>query len=221
MKVSCVMASFLGDLNGQPASERRNKKFIRAVNSFLNQTWEDKELIIVSDGCQETNRIYDEKWKTNPNIKLFPSAKQAVYSGGIRSIGCKMCSGEIICYLDNDDVLGKNHITTIMEQFDTEKYDWVYYDDLMVLNQEFTKYFTRVVMPRYGSIGTSSVCHKNYFKDPKYKGKTNIPDWGNGKGNGYGHDFLYALQLAACGGPFMKLEKMPAYIVAHYANGDY
>lgn len=217
MKVSVICASFLGEYPN--AASNREQKFIRAVKSFLNQTWEDKELIIVSDGCEITNKIYEENWLTNPNIKIFKSPKQTLYSGGIRSIGCKMASGEIICYLDNDDVLGKNHIKTIMDQFELDKHDWVYYDDLMVLNKEFTKFFTRKVEPRYGSIGTSSICHKNYFKNEKYKGKTNIPDWS--LCTGYGHDMLYTMQMAAKGGPFVKLEKMPAYIVCHYKNGDF
>lgn len=215
MKVSVICASFLGEYPN--AASNREQKFIRAVKSFLNQTYEDKELIIVSDGCEITNRIYEENWLTIPNVKIFKSPKQALYSGGIRSIGCKMASGDVITYLDSDDVIGKNHIKTIMDQWDIKKYDWVYYDDLMVLNKEFTKFFTRVVEPRYGSMGTSAISHINYFKDPRYKDKSSKPDWFTG----YGHDWLYCMKLAACGGQFKKLEKMPAYIVTHYANGDF
>lgn len=217
-KVSVIMASYLGFYNG--CASNRPAKFVRAVNSFLNQTYENKELIIVSDGCAETNRIYEEQWKQTLNVKLFPSPKQALYSGGIRSIGCKMASGDVIMYLDGDDVLGKNHIQTIMDQFDTEQYAWVYYDDYMVLNKEFSKLFTRVVEPRYGSMGTSSVAHLNFFKHEKYKGKK-FPDWGNGCGTGYGHDWMYAMQLAATGGSFIKLKQAPMYLVCHHRDGDF
>ena len=55
-KVSVIMASFLGSYPGR--SSNPEDKFIRAVKSFITQTYENKELIIVSDGCQMTNMLY-------------------------------------------------------------------------------------------------------------------------------------------------------------------
>jgi len=206
MKVSVICASYLGDYPN--AAKNRDKKFVRAVNSFLKQTYNgEKELIIVGDGCQKTKDIYEANWKDNKEIKHFASPKQPLYSGGIRSIGLKMATGDIITYLDNDDVIGKTHLQTIVDQFDTEKYGWVYYDDYMVLNKEFTKFYTRYVDPRYGSIGTSSIAHIN---DKKLEWFT-----------GYGHDWLFVLKLASTGMSFKKLEKTPQYIVCHYKDGDF
>ena len=214
MKVSVIMASFLGAYYGR-SEVNRDKKFIRAVNSFLKQTYEDTELIIVSDGCEKTNKIYEENWKENPKIQLFKSVKLPTYAGGIRQIGNKMATGNIICYLDNDDVLGKNHIQTIVDQFDIEKYDWVYYNDYLVLNKEFSKFQTRYVEPRYASIGTSSIAHVNLNK---YKDRfLKSPEWSSG----YGHDFLFIMSLASSGMRFKKLEKNPQYFVAHTGNSDF
>jgi glycosyltransferase involved in cell wall biosynthesis len=42
MKVSVIMASWFN-----PQRKNMEQKFIRSVNSFLNQTYDDKELIIV------------------------------------------------------------------------------------------------------------------------------------------------------------------------------
>jgi glycosyltransferase involved in cell wall biosynthesis len=206
------MASYLGDYPGN-ICKNKDKKFVRAVNSFLNQSYNgEKELIIVGDGCQKTKEIYEANWKDNIEIKYFGSPKQPTYAGGIRDIGIKIATGDIICYLDNDDVLGKTHIKTIVEQF-TDDVDWVYYDDYMVLNKEFTKFYTRYVDPRYGSIGTSSVAHKNPEKCDKLKDLR----WFNG----YAHDFLFVLKLAALGTNFKKLKKTPQYIVCHYKDGNF
>lgn len=205
MKISVIMASFLGDYPGNN-SPNKPKKFIRAVNSFIKQTHEDKELIIISDGCEITSNLVEEHFSKNPMIKLFKSVKLPMYHGQIRTIGLRLATGDLICYLDNDDYLGKNHLKTISEQF-KEDDDFVYYDDFLVLNKEFTKFQRRVVLPRYGSIGTSSIAHKNR------------PDleWFNG----YGHDFLYVLRMSAIGMKYRKLEKTPEYIVAHYKNADF
>lgn len=204
MKISVVMASFLGEYPG--CSKNRDKKYIRAVNSFINQTHEDKELIIVADGCQKTVDIYNQNWKDNPQIKLFHSPKQPLFSGGIRSIGLKIAKGDIICYLDNDDVIGTTHLQTIHDQFDVENYDWVYYDDYLVLDKEFKKFQVRYVEPRHGSIGTSSIAHKNL----------KCIDW---QYNGYSHDFSFMLSLNAKGLKYKKLEKAPQYLVCHYGGG--
>ncbi|MCK9445464.1 glycosyltransferase family 2 protein [bacterium] len=214
MKVSCVMPSYLGILPGRQERKNFDKKFIRAVNSFIKQTHEDSELIIVSDGCEITNKIYEENWVSNPRIKLFKSPKQAVYSGGVRQIGLKMADGDIICYLDNDDILGKNHIKTIHDQFDIDNYDWVYYDDYLALEPTFKQFQKRYVETRWASIGTSSHAHINYYKyKDRFKGEIEWP-------TGYSHDFLYVVKLATAGGRFKKLETAPTYIVAHYGSVD-
>jgi len=208
MKISVIMASWCN-----PQRTNIDKKLIRAIRSFINQTWKgEKELIIVGDGCQKTKEIYETHFKDNKEIIHFHSQKQPMYSGGIRTIGLKIATGDIICYLDNDDVLGKEHLQTISEQF-IDDVDWVYYNDFMVLNKEFTKFQLRWVDPRWASIGTSSIAHKN---PKKCKQLTDL-EWFTG----YGHDFLYVLKLASLGAKFKKLEKNPQYLVCHYRDGDF
>lgn len=209
MKISVIMASFLN----MPNKTNQGPKFVRAVKSFLNQTYQDKELIIVADGCELTMKLYHENFADCENIFIIPIPKQPPYSGQMRNVAFDYAKGDIITYLDSDDVIGKNHLQLIYDQFDTDKYDFVYYDDLMILNKEFTKTYTRVVEPRYGSIGTSSITHKN-LKLIKNGDKIR---WSNG----YGHDFLYVMKLNARGLRFKKLEKIPQYIVCHYRDGDF
>ena len=208
MKISVIMASFLN----MPGRTQLDAKFKRAVNSFLKQTHEDKELIIVADGCETTVRIYQENFANQNNIKMIPIPKQPLYSGLMRNIAYDVAEGDICVYLDADDVIGKNHISIIKEQFDLEKYDFVYFDDYMALDKNFSKLHIRSVEPRYASIGTSSIAHKhpNLLKNGKYM------RWSVG----YGHDFQIVMKMAALGYRFKKLDSMPEYIVCHYQNYD-
>ena len=68
-KVSVIMASFLLPYPG--SATNRDKKFVRAVNSFKKQTYQNKELIIVSDGCSLTVELYNKFFKNDSNIKLI------------------------------------------------------------------------------------------------------------------------------------------------------
>jgi len=76
-----------------------------------------------------------------------------------------------------------------------------------VLDSTFKKLHLRIVEPRWASIGTSSISHKN-IKEIVWPG-------------GYGHDFLFMFKLASDGYKYKKLEKIPEYLVAHYYQADY
>lgn len=209
MKISVIMASFLN----MPGREKLDAKFKRAVTSFLKQSHEDKELIIVADGCEKTMQIYNDNFINYNNIKLIPIPKQPLYSGVMRNIAYEVAAGEMITYLDADDVIGKNHLTTILNQFDTNELDWVYYNDYMTLDKDFKKLHVRLVEPRYASIGTSSISHKN----PKNMKNGEWLKWKDG----YGHDFCFVMKLASLGTKFKKLQHMPEYIVCHYQGADF
>lgn len=197
------MASYLGDYPGR-ASEPI-KKIVRAVKSFLTQSYENKELIIVSDGCLKTNQIYEKVFKKFDNIKLVSIDKQPLYSGECRNAGMNIASGDIITYLDNDDVLGKTHLEIIMSQINDED-DMVYYDDFLVLSSDFKKLQERLVELRYGSIGTSAISHRNV-------------DWLRW-GIGYGHDWVFIQSAIINGMKFKKLENTPQYLVCHWGGSQ-
>ncbi len=123
-KYSVIMMSYLSDYPS--GAKFREQKFIRAVNSFINQTHENKELVIVSDGCEKTNTLYDILYKENTQIKLIkqPKNNDSKYPGVLRQIGIDHSSGDRIMYLDSDDYYHPERISKIDEQFDDEL-DWV------------------------------------------------------------------------------------------------
>lgn len=205
-KVSVIMASYLQPYPG--SATNRDKKFVRAVNSFRKQTYQNKELIIVSDGCQLTVELYSKFFQNDPSIKLIQIPKQQLYSGEMRNIAFKLADGEIISYLDSDDVLGPNHLQIIVDGFD-DSVDLVYYNDLLVLDTSFKKFYLRVVEPRWASIGTSSISHRN------------LPELSDCWPVGYGQDFLFMFKLVSMGLKFKKIEKTSEYLVAHYSSGDF
>lgn len=207
MKISVIMASYLGDYPNRASNPE--KKFIRAVRSFLSQTYGDKELIIVADGCDMTVKLYNTYFSNEKNVKIVKINKQPIYSGECRNAAFPLAEGEIISYLDNDDVIGKKHLEIIMKQF-TDDVDLVFYNDFLVKSSDFKQLYKRINNLNYGSIGTSAITHRN----------NNWLRWSTG----YGHDWIFIMSAVINGMKFKKLEETPQYLVAHWGgvtSGDY
>lgn len=180
------------------ASDRGNK-FRRAIDSFLCQTYTDAELIIVSDGCEDSETIMELNYNGIDNVKFFRIEKQKLFAGYTRNFGISMSSGKWICYLDSDDKFGMNHLNMIAYQLD-DNFEWFYYDDFLVRSEKLTK--RRSVVPKAGRIGTSSIVHKREL----------VINWTDG----YNHDYQLVKQLMAFRGK--KLEQVPEYFVCHMPN---
>lgn len=136
MKQSVIMQSYLGEYPGSRKDPER--KFIRAVFSFLNQTHQDKELIIVSDGCKITEKLYYNNLSKLSNLIKFhyldsDDAKmydeisgEKIYKGSAKKIGCEIATGEIISYLDSDDIILKNRLSEIDSAWNFNGKDAIY-----------------------------------------------------------------------------------------------
>lgn len=130
------MQSYLGEYPGSRSDS--DKKFIRAVESFINQNDKDSELIIVSDGCVITHDIYHKYFKENIRVKyvyvdkdapnMYEGGDNKYYRGFPRQVGRSMVTGEITTYMDSDDYLLPDAIEKI-------KNGWNSYinNDLVVL----------------------------------------------------------------------------------------
>lgn len=116
-KISVVMPSYLQSYKGGRSNPI--KKFNRAVKSFLSQGYSNKELIIVSDGCDLTNKEYEANWSSFDNIKLIKISKNSSkWPGTNRQIGIDHATGSWITYLDTDDILHHSHLTNIAHHID-------------------------------------------------------------------------------------------------------
>ena len=198
--VTTVMASYLGDYAG--CAKNRESKFVRAVNSFIQQGYMNKRLIIVSDGCEITERLYKQHFADNLDIKLVKIEKQELFSGNVRQAGLDMCDKEVICYMDTDDFFVKrNHISIIAAEM-SKGYDWVYYNesigDAVKING------LKDVSIEHGSIGTSSIAHRK-FDDVSWTGLV-----------GYGHDWKFIQQLLKHTN-FVKIQG-GGYAICHIPN---
>lgn len=79
------------------------EKYLRqCLDSLVNQTYSDIEIILVDDGSpDESSKIYEEYTKKDSRIKVIKQENQGL--SGARNTGVKAASGEYIVFVDSDD----------------------------------------------------------------------------------------------------------------------
>jgi glycosyltransferase involved in cell wall biosynthesis len=117
-KISVIMPVTLGLYHG--CALNRVEKFNRAVNSFINQNYKNKELIIISDGCDIAEDIYVKNFNNYNNILFEKQEKATAFSGSVRNKGISLATGDWICYLDSDDFFGDKHLELLASQITNE-----------------------------------------------------------------------------------------------------
>ena len=122
MKTSHIMQAYLGEYPGSRSDS--DKKFLRAVQSFIDQDDKDSELIIVSDGCKIVDKLYYQHFKTEDRVKYVYVDKdvpnmyegkdnEPYYRGFPRQVGRTLSTGDIVSYMDSDDFLRKDAVSII------------------------------------------------------------------------------------------------------------
>ncbi|MCT0016662.1 glycosyltransferase family 2 protein [Lactococcus lactis subsp. lactis] len=105
------------------------EKFVaESIDSVINQTFQDFELIIVDDGstdgssdiCEDYARNYPDK------IKLFHQKNQGLLQ--TRRNGLKKAIGNFIVHLDSDDCLRLDSLKKITEIINKTKCDLTFFD---------------------------------------------------------------------------------------------
>lgn len=102
--VSVIMCTYNG------GSSIRN-----AVNSILNQTYRNIEIIICDDGSDDiqTKNII-ERYKTHVNIKVFSNLKNQGIAFSLNEC-IKLAQGELLLRMDDDDISAYNRVERMVD----------------------------------------------------------------------------------------------------------
>lgn len=109
------------------------KTLKKCVDSLLNQTYNNIEIILVND-CSKDNSldICNEYSKANDNVKVISNERNSGVSN-TRNNGIDNSTGEYICFVDSDDYVESNYIEVLYYYY--QKYNtvpicgFVYHDE--------------------------------------------------------------------------------------------
>ena len=92
-----------------------NSRFLEtAMNSVINQTYTNWEIIVVDDGSTDSFEETISKYRMDARIKVFRNEKN--YGCGYTKRKCaEMANGELMAYLDPDDALDRKALEIMVD----------------------------------------------------------------------------------------------------------
>lgn len=134
-----------------------DKYLNRLINSILNQSYQNYELILLNDGSTDNSSSILEKFK-DKRIKLINKENTGV--SDTRNQGLSLATGDLICFLDSDDYISPNYLETIIEYFTKNP-------EIELLNFAFYSETENSKLKRISS-------DKISFKEKYYKNKADL-----------------------------------------------
>ncbi len=193
--ISVVMPSYLGFYH-KNAATNRSEKFCRAIESVIDQSYDNWELVIISDGCDRTVELagmYNDSRLTVKKIN-----KQPAFHGLPRNTGIEAARHDWIIYLDTDDMYLPNYLKQVTSQIGDKM--WYYVNDIVFDKKWVTR---RCNINKFGKCGTSNIIHRKGVLWPEK------PD--------YGHDWSFIKRLKAKWPDYGHME-IQGYCVMHIPN---
>lgn len=116
----------------------REKYLRRSIDSLLNQTFKNWELIAIDDGSDDNSyNILREYSVKDKRIKVFRHKNMKLPLS--RNRGIKAASGKYITFLDSDDEYEKNHLQKRADCLENNSYIDLLHGGVKIIGDEFVR----------------------------------------------------------------------------------
>jgi glycosyltransferase involved in cell wall biosynthesis len=127
------------------------------IESALNQTFEDYEIVIVNDGSTDKSVSIVESF-TSDKIELIHQENLGVSIA--RNTGCTHASGNYLAFLDADDLWKPNHLEALKESIDKFKNAGLYCNNYLI---NYNKSHTRPAQLNF-NLPNQPIIIEDFFK---------------------------------------------------------
>jgi glycosyltransferase involved in cell wall biosynthesis len=139
----------------------------QAIESCLNQTYRNLELIIVDDGSTDDSLLIAAKYQVSDNrVKIISNGENLTLPVSL-NIGHKLAKGDLITWTSDDNFYQKDAVATLYKAIIQHKADIVYCDYLLI-DEHGTLIGKTILKPIefllfYGVIGACFLYRKEVF----------------------------------------------------------
>lgn len=121
-----------------PVFNVKKELLVKSVNSVINQTYRNLEIIVVDDGSEPScASVCDEFAKSDSRIKVIHQSNQGL--AGARYSGLKQATCEYVMFLDGDDFLDPTTCQKAVEIVNLKKVDVVLFGLVLDYNKSQVK----------------------------------------------------------------------------------
>lgn len=127
------------------------EKYVKkCIDSAVNQTLDDYEIIIVDDGSPDRSAEIAEGYaQKHQNIKILKKKNGGLSSA--RNAGLEVARGKYVYFIDSDDYIKENTIEELYFKAEKENLDIVYFnaaplfesEEIRMKNQNYINYYNR------------------------------------------------------------------------------
>jgi glycosyltransferase involved in cell wall biosynthesis len=156
MRVSCIL----------PTKGRRSLAS-KAIQYFMSQTHQDKELVILDD---LENRSFPNGQGDLPrhaNILYFLNKSRSIAEK--RNLCCEYAFGELIITWDSDDYSAPERIAQQVAMSEQSGKAVIGYCSMLFYDERDGRAWKYVNSPNYGAVGTSLCYRRDFWRENKFR----------------------------------------------------
>lgn len=125
------------------------KYLIKCLDSIINQTYDNLEIIIINDCSPDNSDKIIESYKKLDHRILYIKNKENVGLGETRNIGITNASGKYIQFIDSDDFIELETVKILVEAVESTDADLVdfryrYVSEVKVINEILVNQFFKI-----------------------------------------------------------------------------
>lgn len=126
-----------------------NEEYLRdCLESLIRQTYGDIEYIFIDDGSTDKSFNIVKDYGNYPNVKIMSNT----YNLGIVSAykeAVKAATGDILCFLDADDIAHKDRVSRVVEEFQKDSNVGIVYSAMELIDKNGESYNLFARLPSY------------------------------------------------------------------------